>query len=188
MMRSLLTIILIEGEDMQTRSRITKLIVITMAVAALAASLLCQPGWLKPVEAQSGDGSVRFVSYTCIGIVPRQKLRISVANPEESATNRFVYMYYTVSNPSGDHLYESERIPVPSGEFRSSDISYTGLEVAGEPGRGRVQMMVKLVVELPTGIDPSHAIGSLELIDEETGGTVAIIKVKRIKEMPEPTP
>ena len=40
------------------------------------------------------------------------------------------------------------------GEFRGSDISYSGLEVAGEPGTGRVQMMVKLVVELPTGIDP----------------------------------
>jgi hypothetical protein len=62
------------------------------------------------------------------------------------------------------------------------------LEVASEPGRGRVQTMVKLVVELPTGIDPSHAIGSLELIDEETGGTVAIIWPQRSAVKIEPVP
>ena len=61
--RSPLTSLLNEGEDMKTRNTITKLITITMAVATLAAAgLLCGAGWLQPVEAQSGDGNVRFVS------------------------------------------------------------------------------------------------------------------------------
>jgi hypothetical protein len=164
---------------MKTRNTITKLITITMAVTGLAATgLLCRAGWLQPVEASGRDGSVRFVSYTGIGIVPRQKVRISVGNTANSPGSTVTWTY-KVTNTGGVPLYESERIPVPSGEFRSSDISYSGLEVAGEPGTGRVQLMVKLVVELPTGIDPSHAIGSLELIDEETGGTVASIKIQR---------
>jgi uncharacterized membrane protein YjfL (UPF0719 family) len=56
---------------MKTRHTLTKLITKTMAVAALAAAgILFGADWLQPVEAQSGDGSVTFVSYASIGIVP----------------------------------------------------------------------------------------------------------------------
>jgi hypothetical protein len=102
-------------------------------------------------------------------MLPSQKLRISVGNAAGSP-NRLIYVYSGM-DPGGDPLFESERIEVPSGEFRSSDISYSALAAAGEPGTGRVQMMVKLVVELPAGLDPSAAICWLELIDEETGAT-----------------
>ena len=68
---------------MKTRNTITKLIAITMVVAALvAADLLGGAGLLQPVQAQIGDGSVKFVSYASTGIVSGQKVRLSVANSE----------------------------------------------------------------------------------------------------------
>ena len=156
---------------MKSRNRITKLITITMAVAALvAAGLLCGTGWLQPVEAQSGDGSERFVSYASIGIVHGQKFRLSVGNTQESAGNRFVYVYYTVSNPSGDPLYESEWIRVPRGEFRFSDVSREDLNTEGEPRTGRAQVMVKVTIIAPAGSNPADIPGSLEVIEDEVQG------------------
>jgi hypothetical protein len=155
---------------MKARSTITKLIAITIAVAMLAAAgLLCGAGWLQPVEAQGGDGSVRFVSYTPIGIAHGQRVRLSVGNTEESATNRFVYMYYTTTSPSGVPLYESERIQVPAGGFSFSDVSREDLNTEGEPRTGRVQMMVRVEIEAPSGSKPSDVIVSVETIEEATG-------------------
>jgi len=58
--------------------------VATVETALVAAELLCGAGLLQPVKAQTGDGSVKFVSYASIGIVHGQKVRLSVANNEES--------------------------------------------------------------------------------------------------------
>jgi len=63
---------LIEGGLMKTRNTITKLITMTLA-ALVAAELLCGAGLLQPVKAQTGDGSVKFVSYASIGIVHGQR-------------------------------------------------------------------------------------------------------------------
>lgn len=71
---------------MKTRNTITKILTITMVVAALATADL--PGgadWLQPVEAQTGDGNVSFESYATIGIVDGERVSLSVANTKESA-------------------------------------------------------------------------------------------------------
>ena len=67
---------------MKTRNTITKLITITMA-ALIAANILCAGGLLTSVKAQTGDGSVRFVSYASVGVVPEERVRLSVANTQE---------------------------------------------------------------------------------------------------------
>ena len=157
---------------MKTRYKITKLITKTMAVAALAAAgLLCGAGWLQPVEAQSGDGSVKFVSYASVGIVHGQKVRLSVANTAESAgTLSLSFQYYLAhgSNSSTSvPFYESEWIKVPRGEFRSSGVSRGDLNTEGEPGTGRAQMMVKVTMIAPAGSKPEHFPGSLEVIEDE---------------------
>jgi hypothetical protein len=153
-------------------SRITRnrLFIAPAGVVLAAIGVLWGAGWLQPAKAQTGEGSVRFVSYACIGIVYGQKLRFSVGNAAEPTRTPVVWTYL-VTNPGSGPVFESERIPVPSGEFRSRDITYTGLDVAGEPETGRVQMMVQITVDVPSGIDESDVIGSLEIIDEETGQT-----------------
>ena len=60
-----------------------------IVTALVAADLLGEAGLLQPVEAQIGDGSVKFMSYTSIGIIPGE-VRLSVINTEESAGNPFI--------------------------------------------------------------------------------------------------
>jgi hypothetical protein len=144
--------ILIEGEVMKTRNTITKLITKTMAVAALAAGLLCGAGWLQPVEAQTGDGSVRFVSYASVGIVPGEKVRLAVGNTALSSSTG--WFRYTTADPGGVPLYESEWIQVPPREFRFSDVSRRDLNTEGEPGTGRAELMVRVTIQAPAGSNP----------------------------------
>jgi hypothetical protein len=63
---------------MKLRNLITRLIILIMAVTAL----VCAPSSLQPVNGQTGDGSVRSVSYSSLGIVPGQTVRLSVASDE----------------------------------------------------------------------------------------------------------
>ena len=75
---------------MKIRNTLTKLIAITMAVAALLGA-----GWLQPVEAQIGDGSVKFVSHASLGIVPGEKIRFTVGNNERATgTLTLSFSYY----------------------------------------------------------------------------------------------
>jgi len=54
-------------------------IVKTLALAAFALA-----AWLQPVQAQTTDGSVRFVSYASVGIVHGERIRATVSNSEQS--------------------------------------------------------------------------------------------------------
>ena len=157
---------------MKIRNAITKHITKTMSVAALAAAgLLCGAGWLQPVQAQTGDGSVRFISYTSVGFVHGEKVRLSVSNTEESTgTLSLSFSYYLAHGTnasSGVPFYESEWMRVPRGEFRFSEVTREQLKTEGEPGTGRAQMMVRITMLAPAGSDPEHFPGSLEIIEEE---------------------
>ena len=173
---------------MKTRNTITKLIAITMAVAAMAsAGLLCGAGWLQPVKAQSGKGTVRFISYVSIGISPRHRLRLSVANPAHPRRESGGLIY------SGEISYASGLCPGPCpgdppikilrsrvdwGGFGHSDVLYGDFGVDGEPRTGRVQMLVKILIEAPSGSEPADFPVSLEVINEETGATSTIEDIK----------
>ena len=156
---------------MKTRNAITKLINKTLAAATLiAASLLYGTSLLQPVQAQT-DGSVRFVSYATIGIVPGERVRLSVANTEESAGNLTLSFSYYLAHQSNSSsnvpLYESDLITVPRGEFRFSDVSRKDLNTEGEPETGRAQVMVKVTMIAPAGSNPEDFPCSLEIIEEE---------------------
>lgn len=156
---------------MKTRNTLTKLIAFTITVAALAgAGLLCGADWLPPVEAQSGDGSVRFVSYASIGIVHGERVRLSLGNTPISPRSPFSWTY-KVSNTGGVSLYESEWIRVPPREFRFSDVSRRDLNTEGEPGTGRAQVMLTVTIRIPAGSNPEDYLYSIEVINEATGAT-----------------
>jgi hypothetical protein len=162
---------MIEGGLMKTRNTITKLIILTMTMAALG-------GLLQPVHAQTGDGSVRFISYTSLGVVHGEKVRLSVANPKESTGSlTFSFSYYLAhgSNASSSvPLFESEWIKVPAKELRFVDVSREELNTEGEPEMARAQVLVKLTMIAPAGSDADDFPASLEIIEDEIqdGGTV----------------
>lgn len=155
---------------MKARNTITKL-TITMALAALAvAGLFCSAVWLPRVEAQSGDGSVKFVSYASVGIIPGEKVRLSVGNNAKAPGSTITWTF-KVTNPGAVPLYDSERIKVPSGEFHSADVSRRDLKTEGEPGTGRAEVMLRATIEAPAGSSPEDFPVSAEVIKEETGTT-----------------
>lgn len=167
---------------MKTRNTLTKLITITMAVAALAAAgLLSGTAWLQPVEAQSDKDlhitSASYdehISYASIGIVPGERVRVSVANTAESAGNLTLSFQYYLAHGSNAStsvpFYESELIQVPPGQFRSSGVSRADLNTEGEPETGRAQIMVKVTMIAPAGSNPDDFPGSLEVFADDVQG------------------
>lgn len=156
---------------MKTRNTITKLITKTMAVVALAAAgLLCSAVWLQPVAAQSGDDSVRFISYASIGIVHGQRVRVSLSNTEVSTGNLTLsfsfYLAHGSNSSSSIPFYESEWMQVPPGEFRSAEVAREDLKTEGEPETGRAQVLVRVTIIAPTGSNPEDLAGSLEVIED----------------------
>jgi hypothetical protein len=148
---------------MKIRYTITKLIAITMVLAALvAAGLLSGAGGLQPVAAQTGGGSARFVSYGSIGIIHGQKVRISVRTPESSPGNlKLSFSYYLAHGSNSSNsvpLYESDWIQVSPGELRFSDVSRRDLNTEGEPGTGRAQVIVKATIQAPAGSNPEDSL------------------------------
>lgn len=113
---------------MKTRKTLTKFLAISMVVAALAAAdLPGGAGWVQPVNAQLGDGSVRSVSYASIGLDAGDRVRLSVSNPEASSgTLTLSFSYYLAHEGtflSSVPVYQSEWIKVPAREFRFADVS-----------------------------------------------------------------
>lgn len=174
---------------MKLRNPITELITLTIAVTAL----VCATGLLQPVKGQTGDGSVRSVSYTSFGIVPGQTARLSVASDERSAgTMSWRFSYYLAHGSNSIYsapLYQSEWIEVEPGEVRFADVRRSDLHTDGDPTTGRVQVIVKVTRVAPTGTSPDDFPCSLEVVEDEVqDGTIdskyrlVILPAKRAKQ------
>jgi len=146
---------------------ITKLITLTMVVTAL----VCVTGLPQPVKGQTGDGSATSVSYTSLGIVPGQTVRLSVASDEGSAgTMSWSCSYYLAPRSNSTYsapLYQSEWLKVAPGEVGFADVRRNDLHAYGDPISGRVQVIVKVTRVAPAGGSPDDYPCSLEVIPDE---------------------
>ena len=104
---------------MNTRSRITKLIAITMAVAAIAvigsswaAGPACAAG-----QVAMGDGSVRFISPP-IGFIPGQRLSLSVLYPNEEGSRPARVQAY-IYDSAGNLLSQTDPVELRPGRFHT---------------------------------------------------------------------
>lgn len=157
---------------MKIRNTLTKLIAITIAVTALVGTAL-----LQPVSAQIGAGSVKFISHAALGIVPGEKIRLSVGNegsPGDVSVRVSYYLAHGTNSLNGVPVYESELIQVPPGEFRYVDVSHQDLKIAGEPLTGRAQLLVGVSMMVPAGTRQEDLPWSLEVIADQPqdGNTV----------------
>ena len=147
---------------MKTRNTISKLLTII-----LAAALLCGSGLLQPVDAQMGDGSVKFISYASTGIVPGERVRLCVGNNEESARSASLsfqfYLAHGTNSLNSVPFHESQWKDVPQGEFRCTDVRREDLKTEGDPQTQRAQMIVKVSIIAPAGSDPDDFPSSLEV-------------------------
>lgn len=152
---------------MKLRNPLTKLITLIMVVNAL----VCAPRLEQPVNGQTGDGSTKSVSYTSLGIVPGQTVRLSVASDEKSAgTMSWSFSYYLAPGSNSSYsapLYESEWIQVAPGEVSFADVRRSDLHAYGDPITKRVQVIVKVTRIAPAGGSPDDYPCSLEVIPDE---------------------
>ena len=156
---------------MKTRNRITKLIAITMAVAAMA---VIGSSWAAGRAGAAGRSDINdiYIFRSIIGITSGERIRVSVGTSANSPTSG--WFRYSTTNPSGVPLYDSEWKYVPVRRFSFLDVSREDLNTEGEPGTGRAQVMVTVTLRVPAGSNPKDYIGSLEVINEATGATTVL--------------
>ena len=151
---------------MKIRNTITKVVTLTMVVAAMAVI-----GSTVTAEAQH----VRvFDGISLVGVIPGQMLRFSVLNlnaPDQgSRPARAQVLLY---DAQGNLLARSQEVELSPRQFRSFDFNRDDLLVAGEPGTGRLQVRT-----VPLwGLRSRHRISvsvSLETLENSTGGSFRV--------------
>jgi hypothetical protein len=138
---------------------------------------------ITPVNELTELSVAVYAGRGLFGLSRGQTLRVNAfypgdpADPRRQSVRARVRLYAA----SGALLAQSAEAPIASGEFHSFDFDRANIAAPGEPGGGRLQMMMRLeasaaesssVTQNPGAAGPLAA--SIELIDNSTGRTTAI--------------
>jgi len=110
------------------------------------------------------------------GIVPGQKLRVTLFNPpssESETQSKPVNGHVKVFDGSGNLIAQSTELAIPPGEFRSFDFNRSALSIPGEPGTNRANVRIKPFYSFRSE-RLSQVLVSFEIIDNRTGKTVIL--------------
>lgn len=107
-----------------------------------------------------------------MGIVPGQRLRVTLLNPPSARRPAEVSGHIKVFDKSGALIAQSEDVTIAPGTFRSFDFDREALATPGEPGTDRVQLRIQPFVA-STARD-ARALASFEIVDASTGETAAL--------------
>jgi hypothetical protein len=146
------------------RNTITKLITLTMAVAAIAVV-----GSIFKTEAQE----VRVLRGTALaGFISEQTLRLNMANlstREEGGGP--VRAQVKLFDSQGNVIASSREVAVLPGQFTFFDFNCDDLAVAGEPNTGRVQVGVDFQFQADANqtFSPKDFPVTMEVMDSRTG-------------------
>jgi hypothetical protein len=153
---------------MKIRNTITKVVTLTMVVAAMAVI-----GSTVTAEAQQHVRVFEGISFA--GVIPGQMLRFSVLNlnaPEQgSQPARAQVLLY---DAQGNVLARSQEVELSPGQFRIFDFNRDDLSPAGDPGTGRLQVrgVYRLFLDDGSTLTPEQFPVSMEVVDNRTGKTV----------------
>ena len=156
---------------MKTRSTITKLIAITLAVAAIA---VIGSSWTTRAQ------HTRLIFATDQGIygfVPGQTARFSVAYPNttEEGTEPVQVQAY-IYDSLGRLVTQTNPVEVRPGQFRTFDFNRDDLPLAGEEGTGRLQVRGVIQVAFMDGsVRHVKLPVSMEVMDNRTGQTISFL-------------
>ena len=153
---------------MKTRSTITKLIAITLAVAAIA---VIGSSWTTQAQ------HTRLIFATDQGIygfVPGQTARFCVAYPSTTQeSTEPVRAQVTLYDAQGNEVARSREVEVLPDQFCIIDFDRDALPLAGEPGTGRLEVRAGIQVAFMDGsVRHVKLPVSREIVDNRTGATV----------------
>ena len=153
---------------MKLPNRISKLLAITLAVAAMAVG-----GSIWTTEAQGG---MLFVATDVgvYGFIPGQSLSFSVANTRtQEEGGGPVRVQAAIYDSTGRLLSQTDPVEVPPGQFRTIRFNRDDLRVAGEPGTGRVQVQpdFQFQADANQSFSPEDISFTMELVNNSTGAT-----------------
>jgi len=154
---------------MKNKTLRSRCVIGLILVALIAGGFQLGTSWRQPdtVRAQADEDkglSSGALAVLLCAIGPGQKMRLTVGTARATPYRWF----FTVHNTSNEVLFRSERIEVPAGEWRFADVSREALNIAGEPGTNRAQVMVRVNIEFLRSVKASDFIGSMEVLDENT--------------------
>lgn len=156
-------------KNLSTRRRL----VIGVGVIAIAlAGFRWAPVWLQPADVraqQTGTNS----AFGVTGIIRGQSLRLNLGTLPASRGMDLTWTY-RIFDMTGQPLYESAPIPVPSGQWRSSEVSRDALNIVGDPSTGRAQVLVQVDIQPSRRVHFGNVVGSLEVVEEATGATANV--------------
>jgi len=140
------------------------MIVLLIGLVALAAGR---------ANAQTDQKYIELLSYS-LGFAPGETARISVtlrrlANPGQPPINARIQLLDT----EGRVIAQSDEIKVEPGQIRFWDANRNLIPVSGEPGTGRLQVRVRMLVTTSSmDLDPESVMPTIEIIDGATGRTL----------------
>ena len=150
---------------MKLQNRFSKLIAISLAVAAIAVV-----GYITTAEAQN----VRVFKGTALaGFIPGQSLYFSMANlsrPEEGGGP--VRAQVRLFDAQGNVIARSQEVEVLAGRFHTFRFDRDDLLLAGEEETGRLQVGADFQFQADASVNlisPEHLLVTIEGVDNRTG-------------------
>ena len=127
---------------------------------------------------RSGTFTLTFNGQTT-GLARGQTLRITGSNgndPGSRGGSEPVFAMATLYDAHGGPIAQSAEVEIPAGEFRSIEFDRDELQLAGEPGTGRVQVRSQIRYRFLSIVDRTQlSPPSSEILDKSTGMTTAIV-------------
>jgi hypothetical protein len=126
---------------------------------------------------RSGEQTISLPEGVLIGLVPGQRVRLTLTNPPSYGTEAgseakpsHVGGHVKVFDSIGNAVAQSDELVIPAGEFRSFDFNRDEIALPGEPGTHRVQARIKPFFSFSSG-RLSPVLVSFEVVDNSTGKT-----------------
>jgi hypothetical protein len=168
--------------DLIRHALIAKMAALALLTFGLVDPNVCASQPINLGAAQTG-GTFTLTFNGQTGLARGQVLRLTASNGNEPGTrggSEPAHAVATLYDAHGNTIAESVEVEIHAGEFRSIDFDREELQLAGEPGTGRVQVRAQIrylfseIVEAEQFSPPS-----IEVIDKTSGMTTVLVPPSR---------
>ena len=154
-----------------------KLALLVVTGALIALSVFQLPA--KAQRSEQANETTTVGATTLVGLARGDTLRFTAFNPsttESHQRNEPIRMQVQLYDSAGELIAESPAVVIPPGEFRFVDFDHDDLPISGEPGTTAARNQVRTAALWGVRSHSFNVSTSLELIDNTTGHSRAVIQ------------